>query len=66
MNVVRFHKGTEANFQKIKSQGKFYRVKDTYIDEFGDIYYCVEEISEAGNEKKIDNKEKILYNINIE
>lgn len=64
--MVKFHKGTKADFEKIKCQKKFYKVNDIYIDEFGDVYYCVEEIPEAGNEKKIDNNEKILYNINIE
>ena len=70
MGTIRYFKGTQSSFEKIKSMKKFYKVTDIYLDEDGGIYYCVEEaplndtkISKI--ETEFDNNKKILYNINI-
>ena len=70
MGAIRYFKGTQSSFEKIKSMKKFYKVTDIYLDEDGGIYYCVEEDPLNGTkiskiETEFDNNKKILYNISV-
>lgn len=51
MGAIKYFRGTQSNFEKIKGTKKFYKVTDIYLDEDGGIYYVVEDTPQ--NDKMI-------------
>ena len=68
MGAIKYFRGTQSNFEKIKGTKKFYKVTDIYLDEDGGIYYVVEDTPQNDKmiqkiEAEFDYNEKNLYNI---
>lgn len=68
MGAIKYFKGTQSSFEKIKGMKKFYKVTDIYLDEDGGIYYVVEDTPQNDKmiqkiEAEFDYNEKNLYNI---